>query len=61
MTPIGWTYAGMVWGYSLVMFLLQDAVKLGAYKIFAAEHSGYFGRHVRPEGRSITRRSSPEY
>jgi H+-transporting ATPase len=61
MTPIGWTYAGMVWGYSLVMFLLQDAVKLGAYKIFAPEHSGYFGRHVRPEGQSITRRSSPEY
>jgi H+-transporting ATPase len=47
MTPIGWMYAGMVWGYSLVMFLLQDAVKLGAYRIFGTEHSGYFGRHVR--------------
>jgi H+-transporting ATPase len=47
MTPIGWMYAGMVWGYSLVMFLLQDWVKMGAYRIFSAEHSGYFGRHVR--------------
>jgi H+-transporting ATPase len=47
MTPLGWTYAGIVWGYSLVMFLLQDQVKLVARKIFGEEHSGYYGRHVR--------------
>jgi H+-transporting ATPase len=47
MTPLGWMYAGMVWGYSLVMFLVQDVVKQGAYRIFSGEHSGYFGRHVR--------------
>ncbi len=49
MTPLGWTYAGITWGYCLVMFLLQDQVKLIARRIFGKEHSGYFGRHVRSE------------
>jgi H+-transporting ATPase len=47
MTPLGWTYAGIVWGYCLVMFLIQDWVKLAARRIFREEHCGYFGRHVR--------------
>ncbi|MEJ2429792.1 MAG: plasma-membrane proton-efflux P-type ATPase [Deltaproteobacteria bacterium] len=45
MKPIGWTNAGIVWGYCLVLFLVQDWVKLGARRIFSEEHSGYFGRH----------------
>ena len=49
MPALGWTQAGIVWGYSLVMFLIQDFVKRGAYRIFGAEHSGFYGRHVRPE------------
>lgn len=49
MTPLGWTYAGIVWGYCLAMFLLQDLVKLAARRIFGEEHCGYFGRHVRKE------------
>jgi H+-transporting ATPase len=49
MTPLGWTYAGIVWGYSLAVFLLQDLVKLAARRIFHEEHSGYFGGHVRKE------------
>lgn len=47
MTPLGWTYAGIVWGYCLAVFLLQDLVKLAARRIFDKEHSGYFGRHVK--------------
>jgi H+-transporting ATPase len=47
MTPLGWTYAGVVWGYCLVMFLIQDQVKLLAIRIFDEEHCGYFGRYVR--------------
>lgn len=48
MQPIGWSNAGIVWGYSFVLFLLQDQVKLAARKIFNEEkHSGYFGRHSR--------------
>jgi H+-transporting ATPase len=49
MTPLGWYYAGIVWGYCLVLFVIQDWVKRAAYRILGKEHSGYFGRHVRPE------------
>ena len=45
MSPVGWRNAGIVWGYSLVLFFFQDLVKLGARKIFGEEESGYFGRH----------------
>jgi H+-transporting ATPase len=33
MTPLGWGYAGLVWGYALVWFLLTDRIKLVAYRI----------------------------
>jgi H+-transporting ATPase len=35
-TPLGWTYAGMVWAYAFVWFLLTDPVKLLAYRILDA-------------------------
>ena len=34
MTPLGWGWAGFVWGYALVWFLFNDRVKLLAYRIF---------------------------
>jgi len=34
MSPIGWGWALMVWGYSLAWFLVNDRVKLLAYRIF---------------------------
>jgi H+-transporting ATPase len=34
MTPLGWKWAGFVWGYALVWFLVNDRVKLIAYRIF---------------------------
>ena len=33
MTPLGWGYAALVWGYALVWFLVTDRVKLLAYRI----------------------------
>jgi H+-transporting ATPase len=30
-TPLGWTYAGLVWGYAFVWFLVTDPLKLLAY------------------------------
>ena len=33
MTPLGWGWALFVWGYALVWFLLNDRVKLLAYRI----------------------------
>jgi H+-transporting ATPase len=47
MAPLGWTYAGIVWGYALAWLFFNDRIKLAAYKVFGREHSGYFGRHVR--------------
>jgi H+-transporting ATPase len=34
MTPLGWRWAGFVWGYALIWFLVNDRVKLLAYRIF---------------------------
>ena len=31
MAPVGWRYAGIVWGYALVWFLLNDRIKLSTY------------------------------
>jgi len=34
MTPLGWSWVLFVWGYALVWFLVNDRVKLLAYRIF---------------------------
>ncbi|MGC0773922.1 MAG: plasma-membrane proton-efflux P-type ATPase [Candidatus Acidiferrum sp.] len=34
MTPLGWGWAGFVWGYALIWALVNDRVKLLAYRIF---------------------------
>ncbi|MHB1413850.1 MAG: plasma-membrane proton-efflux P-type ATPase [Chloroflexota bacterium] len=61
MAPLGWTLAGFVWGYCFVLFLIQDWVKLLAYRLFGPGHSGWFGaRHTQGEeeegGRGGSRR-----
>ena len=33
MTPLGWGWALFVWGYALAWFLVNDRVKLLAYRI----------------------------
>ena len=33
MTPLGWGWAGFVWGYALIWFLVTDRVKLVAYGV----------------------------
>ena len=33
MEPIGWKLAGLVWGYSLGWFLVNEAVKRGTYRL----------------------------
>ena len=33
MTPLGWGWAAFVWGYALVWFLINDRIKLLAYRI----------------------------
>jgi H+-transporting ATPase len=34
MTPLGWGWALLVWGYALAWFLVTDRVKLLAYRVF---------------------------
>jgi H+-transporting ATPase len=36
MTPLGWGWALFVWGYALAWFLVNDRVKLVAYRVFDA-------------------------
>jgi len=33
MTPLGWGWAAFVWGYAVAWFLVNDRVKLLAYRI----------------------------
>ena len=47
MTPLGWNYAGLVWGYALIMFLIQDRVKLFGYSVFGEQHSGFLVKQAR--------------
>ena len=34
MAPIGWQWAAFVWAFALAGFLVEDVVKLAAYRIF---------------------------
>ena len=40
MAPIGWHWAFFVWGYSLIWFLVNDRVKLQAYRVFDRQGGG---------------------
>jgi H+-transporting ATPase len=39
MTPLGWGWAGFVWGYALLWFFVNDRVKLLAYRILDPQSS----------------------
>ncbi|MDM7998500.1 MAG: plasma-membrane proton-efflux P-type ATPase [Dehalococcoidia bacterium] len=44
MTPLGWKWAGFVWAYALGWFLINDQVKLIAYRFLSRNHSGVLVR-----------------
>ena len=46
MTPIGWGWALLVWGYALVWFLVNDPIKLLAYRIFEGIGKSHIAPHV---------------
>jgi H+-transporting ATPase len=48
MAPLGWKWAGLAWGYCLVMFLIQDLVKRFGIAVFGPGPSQWFGRLARP-------------
>lgn len=45
MTPIGWGWALTVWGYAMIWFLINDRVKLTAYRIFDQSEPGLLSRN----------------
>lgn len=47
MTPLGWAYAGVVWGYCLGLFLVQDRVKLLAYRIFDRQRPALLAKEAK--------------
>ncbi len=44
MSPIGWKWALLVWGYSLFWFLVEDRMKLFGYRVLDKEHSGVLSK-----------------
>jgi H+-transporting ATPase len=50
MAPIGWGFALLVWGYALAWFLVNDRVKLVAYRIFDRHQPGLLAAHRKHKG-----------
>jgi H+-transporting ATPase len=48
MTPLGWKWAAFVWAYALVWFLINDRLKLLAYKVLDAMKPGAKPRKIVP-------------
>jgi H+-transporting ATPase len=46
MAPIGWNWALLVWGYALAWFLVNDRVKLAAYRIFDLRQLGLLATKI---------------
>ncbi len=54
MTPIGWVWAGGVWAYAAAWLIVNDWVKMAAYRIFDLQAAGllqgrihgHSGRHI---------------
>ena len=54
MTPLGWRWTGFVWGYALIWFLVNDRVKLLAYRILdpTKAKSAVKAELLRPDAKS---------
>jgi len=67
MTPLGWKWAGIVWAYALVWFLINDGLKLVAYKVLDATPGAVKPKitaAAKPEGKAepdsqVTPKSAP--
>ena len=46
MTPLGWVWAGVVWGYALAWFVVNDRVKILEYRIFGRSQEGILFREA---------------
>jgi len=53
MTPIGWEWTVLIWVYALAWFVLNDRIKLYAYRIFERDHSGLLTRSARSQHQAV--------
>ncbi|HTP10610.1 MAG TPA: hypothetical protein VMP08_20290, partial [Anaerolineae bacterium] len=49
MAPIGWGWAAVVWIYALGWFLINDRIKLLAYRIIDRKPPGLRALHREPQ------------
>jgi len=47
MSPISWQWAGVIWAYALVWFVISDRVKLAAYDILDSKKGGWMSQFWR--------------
>ena len=52
MAPLGWRFAGMVWGYALVWFLINDRLKLMTYWVLDRSKSQAKGNVKAVDGKT---------
>jgi H+-transporting ATPase len=48
MAPIGWGYAGFIWGYALLSFLITDQLKIHFFRLMGHEEAAE-NNHFHPE------------
>ena len=48
MTPLGWYWAALAWVYALAWFLVNDRVKLAAYRILDTQLPAALARSLIP-------------
>ena len=61
MTPLGWGWALFVWGYALAWFLVNDRVKLLAYRVFDPTKAPLLARKPLDLGPQIATRAYELY
>ncbi len=61
MTPLGWGWALLVWGYALVWFLVNDRVKLLAYRMFDPTDAPLLARKTTDASAQIASRAYELY
>jgi H+-transporting ATPase len=61
MTPLGWGWALFVWGYALAWFLVNDRVKLLAYRVFDPTAAPLLARTALDVGPQIASRAYALY
>jgi H+-transporting ATPase len=63
MSPLGWGWALLVWGYALAWWLVNDRAKLLAYRVFDPTAAPLLTKKLRPEAgrhRPLTSTPRPE-